>query len=235
MPSILTCLVGRWLCKQPTENHWELRYEAARLTLIRELYRDTHHIIDVATITIITVIIRLNWWLPFAPSMRSNTPSRPRSSHKNKTLTLDERYAKYRFGGAYQNLQPRVTKTLLHAFLDPKKPLTTHYGAIVGLSKLVRPRRVFPSLVQLHIPSLPHSLTTIVQGPNVIQVLLLPNIGSYVRMLTPILQEQEAAIKQLEAQKCHDALLVRLPSRIFTAQYSSTLHAAYSYIGTYPL
>lgn len=159
MPSILTCLVGRWLCKQPTENHWELRYEAARLTLIRELYRDTHHIIDVATITIITVIIRLNWWLPFAPSMRSNTPSRPRSSHKNKTLTLDERYAKYRFGGAYQNLQPRVTKTLLHAFLDPKKPLTTHYGAIVGLSKLVRPRRLFASLVQLHIPSLPHSLT----------------------------------------------------------------------------
>jgi len=80
-------------------------------------------------------------------------------AQEQNTHTLDERYAKYRFGGAYQNLQPRVTKTLLHAFLDPKKPLTTHYGAIVGLSKLVRPRRLFASLVQLHIPSLPHSLT----------------------------------------------------------------------------
>ena len=36
----------------------------------------------------------------------------------------------------YHNLQPRVTRTLLHAFLDPKKALTQHYGAIRGLAAL---------------------------------------------------------------------------------------------------
>ncbi len=34
-----------------------------------------------------------------------------------------------RFGGAYENLQPRVTRQLLRALLDPARPLTTHYGA----------------------------------------------------------------------------------------------------------
>ena len=33
-----------------------------------------------------------------------------------------------RFGGAYENLQPRVTRQLLRALLDPARPLTTHYG-----------------------------------------------------------------------------------------------------------
>lgn len=36
----------------------------------------------------------------------------------------------------YHNLQGRVTRTLLHAFLDPKKALTQHYGAIRGLAAL---------------------------------------------------------------------------------------------------
>lgn len=42
----------------------------------------------------------------------------------------------YRFGHVYNNLQPRVTRTLLHAFLDPTKALPQHYGAIQGLSAL---------------------------------------------------------------------------------------------------
>eukprot|EP00983_Pelagomonas_calceolata_P134414 1162060-Pelagomonas_calceolata.AAC.7 len=33
-----------------------------------------------------------------------------------------------RFGDPYYNVQPRVSKTLLRALLDPSKPLTTHYG-----------------------------------------------------------------------------------------------------------
>lgn len=41
-----------------------------------------------------------------------------------------------RFGHVYHNLQPRVTRTLLHAFLDPKKALPQHYGAIQGLAAL---------------------------------------------------------------------------------------------------
>ena len=42
----------------------------------------------------------------------------------------------YRFGHVYHNLQPRVTRTLLHTFLDPIKVLPQHYGAIQGLAAL---------------------------------------------------------------------------------------------------
>jgi hypothetical protein len=116
------------------------------------------------------VIIRPHWFKPFAPSM----------SKQLRVVVACSNVADLRFGSVYQSLQPRVSKTLLHAFLDPKKPLTTHYGAIVGLSKL---------------------------GPNVIHLLILPNLGAYFRLLQPVLADT-SAIKQLEAQKCHDALLV---------------------------
>lgn len=33
-----------------------------------------------------------------------------------------------RYSGDYQNIAPRVQKTLLKALQDPAKPLTTHYG-----------------------------------------------------------------------------------------------------------
>ncbi|KAG4150119.1 hypothetical protein ERO13_D05G375350v2 [Gossypium hirsutum] len=42
----------------------------------------------------------------------------------------------YRFGHVYHNLQPRVTRTLLHAFLDPTKTFPQYYGAIQGLAAL---------------------------------------------------------------------------------------------------
>ncbi|XP_056173319.1 transcription initiation factor TFIID subunit 6-like isoform X3 [Syzygium oleosum] len=41
-----------------------------------------------------------------------------------------------RYGHVYHNLQPRVIRTLVHAFLDPKKSLPQHYGAIKGLAAL---------------------------------------------------------------------------------------------------
>lgn len=41
-----------------------------------------------------------------------------------------------RFGHVYHNIQPRVTKTLLHVFLDPSKLLPQHYGAVQGLADL---------------------------------------------------------------------------------------------------
>jgi len=63
-----------------------------------------------------------------------------------------------RYGDSYENLQARITKTLLQAFLDPNKALTTHYGAIVGMTAL---------------------------GHHVIQLLLLPNIGAYMKLLEP--------------------------------------------------
>jgi len=83
------------------------------------------------------------------------------------------------WGTSYSTLQPRITKTLISAFLDPSKPLTTHYGAIVGLTFL---------------------------GYHVIQLLILPNLRAYIRLLSPELQSTSPN-KLLEATKVHGALL----------------------------
>jgi len=58
-----------------------------------------------------------------------------------------------RYGTAYATMQPRILRTLVHAFLDPQKPLTTHYGAVVGLTAL---------------------------GSSVVESLLMPNLLFYV-------------------------------------------------------
>ncbi|CAL8151897.1 unnamed protein product [Prunus armeniaca] len=54
---------------------------------------------------------------------------------RNFTANLVSSICK-RFGHVYHNLQPRLTRTLLHAFLDPTKTLPQHYGAIQGLAAL---------------------------------------------------------------------------------------------------
>ncbi|KAL0353690.1 UNVERIFIED_CONTAM: Transcription initiation factor TFIID subunit [Sesamum angustifolium] len=82
-----------------------------------------------------------------------------------------------RFGHVYHNLQPRVTRTLLHAFLDPSKALPQHYGAIQGLGAL---------------------------GPNVVRLLVLPNLEPYLRLLEPEMQLE----KQKNEMKRHEAWLV---------------------------
>ncbi len=87
-----------------------------------------------------------------------------------------------RFGDRYPNLQPRISKTLVQGFLDPKKPLTTHYGAIVGITKL---------------------------GRHVTQLLLIPNLKDYIPLLKPELTSNNP-VRKHEAEKCYQALLVCL-------------------------
>lgn len=83
-----------------------------------------------------------------------------------------------KFSGTYTNLKPRISKTLLHAFLDTSKPLCTHYGGIVGLAAL---------------------------GPYTVQVLVLPNVSAYMKILQPELTVPGR--RSVEARKCYDALL----------------------------
>ncbi|KAH9620319.1 hypothetical protein KSS87_021716 [Heliosperma pusillum] len=87
-----------------------------------------------------------------------------------------------RFGHVYHNLQPRVTRTLLHAFLDPTKALPQHYGAIQGLAAL---------------------------GPRVVRLLILPNLLPYMQLLEPEMQleGQKNEIKRQEAWRVYGALL----------------------------
>eukprot|EP01119_Soliformovum_irregulare_P010268 TRINITY_DN2517_c0_g1_i1.p1 TRINITY_DN2517_c0_g1~~TRINITY_DN2517_c0_g1_i1.p1 ORF type:complete len:374 (+),score=61.38 TRINITY_DN2517_c0_g1_i1:23-1144(+) len=87
-----------------------------------------------------------------------------------------------RYGDAYRSLIPRVTKTLLKAFLDPQKPLTTHFGSIEGICAL---------------------------GSQTIELIILPNLPSYLQGLEEHLTASNSS-KQIQARKCMDALLVRL-------------------------
>ncbi|BBG99930.1 TATA BOX ASSOCIATED FACTOR II 59 [Prunus dulcis] len=87
-----------------------------------------------------------------------------------------------RFGHVYNTLQSRLTKTLVNAFLDPKRTLTQHYGAIQGLAAL---------------------------GPSVVRLLVLPNLESYLRLLEPelLLDKQKNEMKRHEAWRVYGALL----------------------------
>jgi transcription initiation factor TFIID subunit 6 len=87
-----------------------------------------------------------------------------------------------RYGHVYHNLQPRVTRTLLHAFLDPTKSLPQQFGAIQGLAAL---------------------------GPRVVQLLVLPNVEPYLRLVEPDfhLQKQKNEMKRHEARRVYTALL----------------------------
>jgi transcription initiation factor TFIID subunit 6 len=151
MPILLTCLVGKKLCKSPRENHWKLRDFSASIIA----------------------------------------------------------YICSKYGAIYHTLQPRITKTLLHAFLDPLRARTTHYGAIVGIGAM---------------------------GPSVTQLLLLEpvqnsNVAAFYRLLEPDLRSNDH-MTQFEAQMCFGALLeacssffIRL-SRLFSPIYNEAIRSA---------
>lgn len=87
-----------------------------------------------------------------------------------------------RFSGSYSTLKPRITRALLKAYLDNKKPFTTHYGAITGLR---------------------------VMGKEVVRTLLLPNLKIYADMvLQPALSDEGDISQRDDAEKCLEAIIV---------------------------
>ncbi|PWA80065.1 TBP-ASSOCIATED FACTOR 6B [Artemisia annua] len=87
-----------------------------------------------------------------------------------------------KFGYMYHNLQLRVTRTLLHTFLDPAKAFPQHYGAIKGITAL---------------------------GINVVRMLLLPNLDAYLQFIEPEMQleKQKNENRRHEAWRVHGALM----------------------------
>ena len=130
LPSVLTCLLHKYLCESPLEDHWS----------VRELAAD--------------VIARIC----------------------------------KRYGKNYVHLQSHISDTLINAILDTSKPLTTHYGAIMGIYKL---------------------------GPHISAILLIPILKSYLNVLinstssssaTTTTTTIENKIKYKETQKCIELL-----------------------------
>lgn len=86
-----------------------------------------------------------------------------------------------RFSTSYSTLKPRITRALLKAYLDNKKPFTTHYGAIIGLSMM---------------------------GREVVRTLVVPNLKIYTtHLLEPALNDGDMSSRE-DAEKCLEAIMV---------------------------
>jgi transcription initiation factor TFIID subunit 6 len=96
-----------------------------------------------------------------------------------------------RWGKTYSTLLPRLTKTLLNAFLDPSRPLTTHYGGIRGLGAL---------------------------GQETILLSVLPNVAAYVQTLRPDLEVTSP--RHADARRVRQALMVCLCSHVLGKNFS---------------
>ncbi|KAI9337365.1 hypothetical protein DFJ73DRAFT_849170, partial [Zopfochytrium polystomum] len=123
-------------------------------------------------------------------------------------------------GPAYPSIQPRLTKTLLRAFLDPTKALTTRYGAIVGLAAL---------------------------GQEAIKVLLAPNAKAFGeealrpeavvptidgsdaptnRAARRELLQKKVAFKSKNAEKCFEAMVNVIVSHILVSEHADPSSSA---------
>jgi len=92
-----------------------------------------------------------------------------------------------KYSASYATLQPRLTKTLLKAFLDPTKTRGTIYGAIFGLGSM---------------------------GEQVVRLLLTPNVAFVAEGLKGDMDTEgggdEGEVKRMEAKRCFEALVVTI-------------------------
>ncbi|EXJ94016.1 transcription initiation factor TFIID subunit 6 [Capronia coronata CBS 617.96] len=87
---------------------------------------------------------------------------------------LCRKYSKYS-----HNLKPRLARSLLKTFLDPKKPFGSHYGAILGLRAI--------------------------GGAEVVRQLIVPNLKPFGELLEEDLQD--SSLRKAEAEKVVAAIL----------------------------
>lgn len=79
-------------------------------------------------------------------------------------------------------LKPRLARTCLKHFLDPTKPLGTHYGAIIGLQAI--------------------------GGPEVVRSLILPNVKVYESVIRDEIEGNGP--RKADAERVVEAILVAL-------------------------
>lgn len=103
-------------------------------------------------------------------------------SLRDLSASLIGRIAK-KYAHSSHTLRPRLARTFLKCFLDPGKPLGTHYGAIVGLR-------------------------SIGGGPEVIRELIVPNLNAYDVLLKEAIAEE--GVRRIEAGKVMETILAVL-------------------------
>lgn len=79
-----------------------------------------------------------------------------------------------KYGDSSHTLRPRLTRTCLKHFLDPSKPLGTHYGAIKGLAAI--------------------------GGREAVRILIVPNLKLYENVLRPHLENEMEPEKKRDAE-----------------------------------
>ncbi|KAI8083274.1 transcription initiation factor TFIID complex 60 kDa subunit [Gilbertella persicaria] len=164
--------------KKVTQNHKNLDVLEAMLSMSHSLLNNKHLFVEPYLHQLIPPILScmVGRVICENPQQQNHWSTRQRAASLIATIC-------HRYGKAYHTLQPRITKTLLRAFLDPVRPLTTQYGAIIGLDKI---------------------------GPEVTRVLVAPNIKFYSEnCLNHSLHSSNPARVQ-EAIKCKEALLAVL-------------------------
>lgn len=77
-----------------------------------------------------------------------------------------------RFGDSSHTLRPRLTRTCLKHFMDPSKPLGTHYGALIGLAAI--------------------------GGREAVRILVVPNIKLYEDVIRPALDDDSGKKQEAE-------------------------------------
>lgn len=106
-----------------------------------------------------------------------------------------------KYGQPFYQIQSRIVKALNTAWQQLSNPLTTHYGAVVGLVAL---------------------------GHQTVRQVLLPNLAAYLTVLEPQMQQGDHELTRFEAYKVHGALLqasgMAMHDRIRHLQGAEPLH-----------
>lgn len=89
---------------------------------------------------------------------------------------LCQKYAKYS-----HNLKPRLARSCLKTFLDPRKPLGSHYGAILGFEAI--------------------------GGGEIVRSLVVPNLKEYEEILQAALSGSEGDVKRAEGETVVNAIM----------------------------
>lgn len=83
-------------------------------------------------------------------------------------------------------LKPRLARTCLKHFLDPSKPIATHYGSIIGLQAI--------------------------GGAELVRALIVPNLKEYEGFLTEMIEDSDNEINRKGAEMVVEALVDALMS-----------------------